>query len=99
MKHLFTLLIFGLCSSFLHAQYISELDADTQGTDTQEFVEIKGTPNASMTGLSLVFFNGSNNLSYRCIDLGAETFPASGVFVVGNAAVPNVNVVIPSNAL
>ncbi len=80
---------------------INELDADTSGTDTQEFVELYdgGQGNTSLDGLVLVFYNGSNNLSYRTIDLSGQTTNATGYFVVGNQDVPNVNLVIPSNGL
>ncbi len=80
---------------------INELDADTAGTDTQEFVELYdgGTGNTSLDGLVLVFYNGSNNQSYRTIDLSGQTTNAEGYFVVGNQDVPNVNIVIPSNGL
>jgi len=80
---------------------INELDADTAGTDTMEFVEIYdgGIGNASLDGMVLVLFNGSNNLSYASYDLDGFTTDANGYFVIGNAAVPNVSLVIPSNGL
>ena len=45
---------------------INEIDADTPGTDTMEFVELYdgGVGNVSLTGKTVVFFNGSNDLSY-----------------------------------
>lgn len=80
---------------------INELDADTAGTDTMEFVELYdgGSGNSSLDGMVLVFFNGSNNLSYASYDLDGQTTNANGYFVIGNAAVPNVSLVIPSNGL
>ena len=80
---------------------INELDADTAGTDTLEFVEIYdgGVGNSSLDGLVLVFYNGSNNLSYNAFDLDGFTTDANGYFVIGNAAVANVSIVIPSNGL
>ncbi|MEM7084672.1 MAG: T9SS type A sorting domain-containing protein [Bacteroidota bacterium] len=80
---------------------INELDADTAGTDTMEFVEIYdgGVGNSAMDGLVLVFYNGSNNLSYSAFDLDGQSTNAEGYFVIGNAAVPNVDIVIPSNGL
>ena len=80
---------------------INELDADTPGTDTMEFVEIYdgGVGNSPMDGLVLVLFNGSNNMSYAAYDLDGQTTDANGYFVIGNAAVPNVSIVIPSNGL
>lgn len=93
MKHFFTLLFLALGMHLAQAQYISEIDADQDGTDAMEFVEITGTPNAAMTGLSLALINGSDDATYNCIDLGGETFPSDGIFVIGSATVPNVDLV------
>lgn len=80
---------------------INELDADTSGTDTLEFVELYdgGTGNTSLDGHVLVFYNGSNNESYRTVDLSGEKTNAEGYFVIGNKDVPNVGIIIPSNGL
>jgi len=45
------------CSAVLHSQVvINELDADTPGTDTMEFIELKSTtPNFPLDGYVLVF--------------------------------------------
>ena len=80
---------------------INEIDADTEGTDTLEFVELYdgGVGNASLDGYILVFYNGSNNLSYTTYDLGGFTTDANGYFVIGNADVPGVSIVFASNGL
>ncbi|NND01186.1 MAG: hypothetical protein HKN91_00225, partial [Acidimicrobiia bacterium] len=68
---------------------INEVDADTEGTDSAEFVELYdgGTGNTSLDGLVLVFFNGSNNQAYEAFDLDGQTTDADGYFVLcGNAA-------------
>ncbi|APU08863.1 endonuclease I [Cellulophaga lytica] len=80
---------------------INELDADTAGTDTQEFVELfdGGAGNTALDGKVLVFYNGSNNQSYAAYDLDGYSTDANGYFVIGNADVPNVNIIIPSNGL
>ncbi len=80
---------------------INELDADTEGTDTMEFVELYdgGVGNTVLDGFVLVFYNGSNNQSYAAYDLDGYTTNAEGYFVIGNTAVPNVSIVIPSNGL
>ncbi|TVZ28335.1 putative secreted protein (Por secretion system target) [Gillisia sp. Hel_I_86] len=80
---------------------INEVDADTPGTDVLEFIELYdgGVGNSSLDGKVLVFFNGSNDLSYRTIDLTGFSTDANGYFVIGNAAVENVGIVIPSNGL
>ena len=80
---------------------INEVDSDTTGTDLLEFVELFGAPNASLTGLSIVGVNGSDDLTYDtfAFDLDDLTLGANGFFVIGNADVANVDLVIPSNAL
>ncbi|MBP7948807.1 MAG: lamin tail domain-containing protein [Verrucomicrobiales bacterium] len=69
---------------------INEVDADTPNSpinDDREFVEIYGTPNTSLNGYVLVFFNGSNDQSYFALDLDAFTTNAAGFLVVGTKAV------------
>lgn len=80
---------------------INELDSDTPGTDAAEFVELYdgGVGNTSLTGLVVVFFNGSNDLSYRAIDLDGFSTNASGYFTIGNAAVTGVDLTFPGNIL
>ena len=73
---------------------INEIDADQTGTDNAEFVELYdgGVGNTDLTGLALVFFNGSDDASYEpAFDLDGFTTDADGFFVVcGDAAnVPN----------
>jgi hypothetical protein len=80
---LFTFLITGL--SFGQV-VINEIDSDTPGTDAAEFIELKGTPNASLDGLVVVLFNGSNDLSYGAFDLDGKTLDANGFFILGNTA-------------
>ncbi|WP_456868194.1 endonuclease/exonuclease/phosphatase family protein [Galbibacter sp. BG1] len=80
---------------------INEIDADTEGTDIAEFVELYdgGVGNSSLDGLTLVFYNGSNNLSYQTYSLDGYTTDANGYFVLGNDGVPNVSLVFGSNGL
>jgi hypothetical protein len=80
---------------------INEVDADTPGTDVMEFIELYGTPNAPLDGYVVVLFNGSlsNNGSYAAYDLDGFSLNGEGFFVIGNTAVPNVGLVIPSNAI
>jgi len=72
---------------------INEVDADQDGTDAAEFIELYdgGIGNTSLDGLVLVLYNGSNDLSYNAIDLDGYTTNANGYFVVGSANVPNVD--------
>ncbi len=80
---------------------INEIDSDTVGTDTAEFIELfdGGAGNTPLDGLVLVLFNGSNNQSYRTIDLTGFTTDENGFFVIGNEGVDNVDLIIPSNGI
>lgn len=85
---------------------INELDSDTPGTDTLEFIELYdgGVGNTPLDGLVLVAYNGANDLSYALspftsIDLDGYSTNANGYFLIGNAAVPGVDIVINNNIL
>lgn len=67
---------------------INEIDSDTPGTDQLEFVELKSaTPNFSLDGYVLVFFNETNSLSYYAIDLDGYETDFNGIFHLGNNSV------------
>ena len=76
---------------------VNELDSDTPGADTAEFIEFFGPPSTSLTGLVLVLFNGADDLSYQAFDLDGQSTDAGGFFVAGNVAVPNTDLVIANN--
>ncbi|HEU4712404.1 MAG TPA: Ig-like domain-containing protein [Pyrinomonadaceae bacterium] len=80
---------------------INEIDSDTPGADAAEFVELYdgGVGNTSLNGLVVVFYNGSNDLSYRAMDLDGFSTNAAGYFTLGNAAVAGVDLVFPGNTL
>lgn len=80
---------------------INEMDADTPGTDAQEFVELYdgGTGNTALDGLVVVFFDGSNDRSYFTADLDTHHTNAGGYFVLGNAGVTGVDLVFANNLL
>ncbi|MBT8245372.1 MAG: T9SS type A sorting domain-containing protein [Winogradskyella sp.] len=69
---------------------INELDANDTSIDDEEFIEIKSqTPNFTLDGYILVFFNGNNtaegnNLSYLAFDLAGLKTDGNGLFVMGN---------------
>ena len=78
----------------LHAAiFINEVDSDTPGSDTAEFVELynSGAAPVSLTGYALVFYNGNGDVAYLSLDLSSLTLPAGGFAVVGNPGVPNVS--------
>lgn len=80
---------------------INEVDADTPGTDTLEFIELYdgGAGFTPLDGFTLVLFNGSNDLSYNTIDLTGFTTNAEGYFVIGNEAIATADLIIPANAI
>ena len=81
---------------------INEVDSDTPGTDAAEFVELfdGGAGSTVLDGLVVVFFNGSNDLSYNSFDLDGFSTDADGYFVLGNVAVsPTPNIVFADNGL
>ena len=107
MRPLFSLLIlllFGYSSMAeingdISQVVINEIDTDNAGSDTQEFVELYGTPGASLEGLTLVFFNGSDDASYASFDLDLVTLNSEGFAVIGNEMVPNVDLIFPNGLL
>lgn len=80
---------------------INEVDCDQAGTDTAEFVEIYdgGIGNTSLTGLVVVFYNGTDDKSYAAFDLDTHRTNSSGYFTLGNAAVPGVDQVFPDGTI
>jgi hypothetical protein len=77
---------------------INEVDADTDGLDVLEFIELYdgGTGNTSLNGLTLVLFNGDGDISYHSYDLDTYSTDANGYFVLGDAAVTNVDYTVPN---
>ncbi len=80
---------------------INEIDSDTPGVDSMEFIELYdgGTGNTALDGMVVVLYNGSGDQSYAAFDLTGYTTNAEGYFVLGNEDVPNVSVVFPGNTL
>ena len=93
--------IFLVFASSLQAQLvINEVDADQAGSDTAEFIELYdgGSGRTSLDGFVIVLYNGSDDASYRVIDLAGQATNAQGFFVVGNPDVPNVGIEIAPGA-
>ena len=78
---------------------INEIDADQNGTDTGEFIELYGAPSASLNGYVLVLYNGSNDQSYAAFDLDGFSLDGNGYFVLGNSGVANVDLIFANNSL
>ncbi|KQS47868.1 hypothetical protein ASG38_10630 [Flavobacterium sp. Leaf359] len=95
IKNYFSLLFLLFSTCFSYGQVvINELDSDTPGIDDKEFVELKSaTPNFSLDGYVLVFFNGNaesastGNKSYLTISLNGLVTDANGLVVIGSNAV------------
>lgn len=80
---------------------INEVDSDTPGTDTAEFVELYdgGVGNAALDGYVLVFYNGNGDVSYNAFDLDGFSTNAQGYFTLGNSGVPGVDIVFAGDGL
>jgi hypothetical protein len=93
MKNIFTLLIFLFTYVAFGQVVINELDCDTPSTDDKEFIELKSTsPNFSLDGYVLVFFNGNPtgstaNSSYLTINLNGLTTDVNGIILIGNTLI------------
>jgi hypothetical protein len=94
----FSLIFFNVSVSQV---FINEIDADNPGSDVREFVELKSsTPNFSLNGYVLVFFNESNTASYYAYDLDGFVTDANGIAHFGNILVsPSPIGTIPSNKI
>jgi len=81
---------------------INELDCDTPGVDTMEFLELlSDTPNFDLDGYVVVFFNGSDsgmNSSYFTVDLDGYQTDINGLLLIGsNSVSPVPQVLISAN--
>src|SRR4051812_46000815 len=83
------------------AVIVNEFDYDQVGNDTAEFVELYNPDSLpeSLTGLSLVFFNGANtsNLSYRTVAL-TGSIPSLGYVTIGNQPGATINIGVATDA-
>lgn len=78
-----------LSTSMIEAQVIiNEFDSDNPSTDDKEFIELKSvTPNFSLNGYVLVFFNGTGSAadkSYFTLSLNGLTTDVNGLILIGN---------------
>lgn len=86
MKHFYILLLSLTIMTLSFGQVINEVDVDTPGTDTAEFIELLHTPNTSLDDLVVVLFNGATDTSYNVFDLDGKTTDANGIFILTNSA-------------
>ncbi len=105
MNRIITSIVFLFFFQFVTGQIvINELDCDTPSVDDMEFVELKSdTPNFSLDGYVVVFFNGSTsggNTSYLTIDLDGYTTDINGLLLIGSTTVsPFPQLVIAPNLI
>lgn len=80
---------------------INEVDADTAGTDSLEFIELYdgGKGDTDLSGLVLVLYNGNGDASYRSYDLDGFSTDNNGYFIFGNMDVANVDIIVPDNTI
>nr|WP_294935527.1 endonuclease [uncultured Flavobacterium sp.] len=97
IKKLLLILIVLVSNASFGQLVINELDPDTPSTDVKEFIELKSsTPNFALDGYVVVFYNGSNSLSYYAIDLDGLVTDGNGNILLGNSQViPGPSVIIP----
>jgi endonuclease I len=102
----FSFVFLSLISQFIYCQdiTINELDSDTPGVDTAEFIELKTPqPNSPLDGYVLVLFNGSKSggdSSYFALNLDGFTSDFNGLFVLGGPELsPSPNFNLPQNTI
>lgn len=97
-------LFWAFCLNAQKELVINELDCDTPGLDTQEFIELRSIkPNFPLDGFILVFFNGSSsggNSCYLAIDLDGYQTDVNGIFLIGpSTLIPFPHYIIPENTI
>lgn len=108
-QKLLSILTFLLFNISFSQVFINEIDCDTPGFDTAEFVELKSsTANFSLDGYVLVFYNAgstspySGTLSYYAIDLDGFTTDVNGIIHFGNSLVsppPSASAIFPNSTI
>lgn len=98
-----TLLVAMLFATLSIAQTIKivEIDADQTSTDDMEFLEVlTESSNQSLNGYIVVFYNGSDNESYRTIDLTGFSSDSNGYFIIGSDLFPGADITMgPDNTI
>ncbi len=78
---------------------LNEIFVSHTGTDDREFIEVRGTPGASLNGYMICVIEGDSTSSFGsldvAIDLSAGSIGANGLYTVGSSTVvPAVNQVV-----
>jgi hypothetical protein len=95
------IIAFGLSTTGRALPVINEIDPNQAGSvDSQEFIELAGTPLSSLSGYVVVLFNGATETSYRAFDLDGYTVGPTGFFLLGNSGVtPAPDITFPNTTL
>ena len=92
------MVIFPSLYVFSQSLLINELDSNSPGADTAEFVELySSTPNFNLDGYVLVLFNGGDDASYAAYDLDGYSTNSSGYFIIGDTGVTGVSINFPTS--
>ncbi len=97
-----SLLVAGLALSAASASaqvQINELLVSHTGTDDREFLEVRGTPGASLNGYMFLVIEGDSTSTFGsldvAIDLSAGVIGANGLYTAGSSTVvPPVNQIV-----
>ncbi|XP_031981993.1 uncharacterized protein LOC116452021 isoform X1 [Corvus moneduloides] len=83
-----------------HTLLINEVNADSPGVDTAEFVELYHTSGqtARLDGYYLVLYNGNGNRAYKVLNLQGKVTNSQGLFLIGSSSL-NPALVIPRNTI
>jgi len=95
MKTITLIAILLFCTISFSQVRINEVDVDQSGTDVTEFVEIlSDSPNFSLEGYLVVFYNGTDDESYKTVDLNGYVTDSDGFFIIGGNGIPGVDIAI-----
>lgn len=79
---------------------LNEINCDNPGgPDNAEFIELFGVAGQTLDSLVLVFFEGTDDLSYASYDLDGFQLDQNGFFVAGSSGVPGVDLVLPGGII
>ena len=100
MKNLlFTLGIISPFTLFAQSIVINEIDPNTPGSDTAEFIELySSSPNFNLDGYVLVLFNGGDDASYASYDLDGYCTNSNGYFVMGDPGITGVSITFSNSS-
>ncbi len=103
LDHAAYVVIAGVLGSVSYAQntaVLNEIYASHTGTDDMEFIELLGPPGSPLDGHLVLVVEGDGagaGTLDRVFDLSGQSIPVDGYFVLGDAAVPAVDLVIGSS--